>query len=73
MHVIFIITFLFVCLLLGRFFCKKNFFKKNLEFSICKFDVNKNKNLLKKKEFVTVVIVFCPCYHFRCFFQFIMF
>ena len=47
MHVIFIITFLFVCLFFGRFLVKKAFF---LEFRICKFDENKNKNLLKKKK-----------------------
>ena len=47
MHVIFIITFLFAGLFFGRFLVKKTFF---LEFRICKFDENKNKNLLKKKE-----------------------
>ena len=53
MHVVFIITFLFLCLFFGRFLEKKIFF---LEFTIvCKFDENKNKNLLKKR-FVTVSI-----------------
>ena len=53
MHVIFIITFLFLCLFFGRFLEKKIFFP---EFTIaCKFDENKNKNLLKKR-FVTVSI-----------------
>ena len=53
MHVIFIITFLFLCLFFGRFLEKKIFFS---EFTIaCKFDENKNKNLLKKR-FVTVSI-----------------
>ena len=48
MQVIFIITFLFVCLFFGRFLVKNNFFFKNLEFSVCKFDENKNKIYLKK-------------------------
>ena len=50
MHVIIVITFLFVSLFFGRFLVKKKVFFKNLEFSVCKFDENKNKDLLKKKE-----------------------
>ena len=50
MHVIFIITFLFVCLFFWSFSCKKKLFFFNLECSVCKFDENKNKNLLKKKQ-----------------------
>ena len=38
------------------FSCKKTFFQ-NLEFSVCKFDENKNKNLFKKKfTFNTVTL-----------------
>ena len=50
MHVIFVLTFcLFVCFLFVSF--KK--FLCFLEFvnCVCKFDKNKNKNLLKKKTF----------------------
>ena len=49
MHVAFIITFLFVCLFFGCFLVKKKFLQ-NLEFSVCKFDENKNKNSLKKNK-----------------------
>ena len=46
MRVIFIITF-YVCLY-GRFIVKLFFFR--IYNCVCKFDENKNKNLLKKKR-----------------------
>ena len=45
MYVIFVLTFLFVCL-----FVVKNFYVLEFNNCVCKFDKNKNKNLLKKKE-----------------------
>ena len=40
MHIIFVLTFFFV----------KNFYVLQLNNCVCKFDKNKNKNLLKKKD-----------------------
>ena len=75
MHVIFIITFLFVCLLFGCFLVKNLFFFRIYN-CVCKFDENKNKNLLKKKfqskkinfnlvnsSFKTSVIIITFCFH----------
>ena len=47
MHVIFITTFLFVCLLFGRFLVQNLFFFRIYN-CVCKFDEKKNKNSLKK-------------------------
>ena len=66
MHVAFIITFLFVCLFFGCFLVKKKFLQ-NLEFSVCKFDENKNKNLLKKIIWEYVLqLILCMIFQEKC-------
>ena len=62
--VLFFSFFMFVCLFIC-FFLVENFYVYFLEFNncVCKFDKNKNKNLLKNKTKNKYVSTRCICFH----------